>query len=110
VFFEMIGLEMTTQWIGPDENLKLNDVGFLIRFDNSNTGAERWELRDTPACKNISHEPVLNGWCGSYNNISTNATGMSKVVRVARNGRCLVQSIDGQELKAALEELGYPDL
>ena len=101
---------MTTQWIGPDETLSLGDKGFLIEFENTNTGGERYELRDTPAHTNQSHQPRLVGWCGSYNNLGTHANGMAKVIRVAKNGRCLVQFLEGDELQAALEGLGYPDL
>ncbi len=101
---------MTTKWIGPDETLSLGDVGFFIEFHNENTGGERYELRDTPAHTNRSHQPRLVGWCGTYNNIGTHAAGMAKVIRVAKNGRCLVQFLEGDELQAELEELGYPDL
>lgn len=101
---------MTTQWIGPDENLKLSDVGFLVHFKNQLKRYERYDLRDTPAHTNESHKPRLHGWCGSYNDLSTYAKGMGKVIRVAKNGRCLIQPLEGDELQAALEELGYPDL
>lgn len=102
---------MKTQWIGPDETLALGSVGFLIKFSNHmNGGYERWELRDTPACTNQSRRPLLDGWCGSYNDLSTEAYGMGKVIRVAKNSRCLVESLDGAELQTALDSLGYPDL
>ena len=35
---------------------------------------------------------------------------MARVERLARNGRALVRKLDGDELAAALEELGYPEL
>lgn len=101
---------MKTQWIGPDENLALDQVGFLIRFSNENNAGTRYVLRDTPASTNQSHEPRLHGWCGSYDNISTTAEGMVKVIRMARNGRALVQELEGEELANGLEELGYPEL
>jgi hypothetical protein len=44
------------------------------------------------------------------NNTSTTAEGMGIVEKVARNGRALVRPLDGPELMAALEELGYPEL
>ena len=106
----MNGNEMTNKWIGPDESLNLGDIGFLIEFSNPRKNSERWELRDTPACENMSGAPRLDGWCGSTNDLSTNAHGMGKVVRVAKNGRCLIQPLDGDALDGALEELGYPDL
>lgn len=98
------------RWIGPDESLKLGDKGFLIEFSNEVRDTERWELRDTPAHTNQSHQPRLKGWCGSYNDTSTQAHGMGKVIRVAKNGRCLIETLAGDELAVALEELGYPDL
>jgi hypothetical protein len=101
---------MTTQWIGPDESLNVGDVGFLIEFSNPFKHSENWVLRDTPAHTNQSHEPRLRGWCGSWNDTSTNAHGMAKVVRVARNGRAQIVHLVGDELAAALEDLGYPDL
>ena len=101
---------MTNTWIGPDESLNLGDKGFLIEFSNSVRHTERWELRDTPAHTNQSNQPRLEGWCGSTNDLSTSAHGMGKVIRVAKNGRCLIQTLEGDELAAALEELGYPDL
>jgi len=98
-----------THWIGPDETLKVGDFGFLIVKDD-NFGGERWSLSDTPAHTNMSHEPRLNGWCGTYNDIATFARGMAKVVKIARNGRAQVVRLGGVELVEALEELGYPEL
>jgi hypothetical protein len=97
------------QWIGPDESLNVGDVGFLIEFSNPSK-SETWTLRDTPAHTNQSHQPRLHGWCGSWNNTNTNAHGMVKVVKVAKNGRAQVVQLEGDELRAALEELGYPEL
>jgi hypothetical protein len=110
VLLVTIGNDMTQQWIGPDESLSLGDVGFLIQFSNENNGGSNWVLRDTPAYTNVSNVAELHGWCGSWNNVSTHAHGMAKVIRVAKNGRCLVEALDGEELQLALEELGYPDL
>lgn len=102
---------MTTQWIGPDESLKLGDKGFWIEKQNPyNGGWEKHELRDTPAHTNQSNRPLLDGYCGSYNNVATYGRGSAKVIRVAKNGRCLIQTIEGQELTDFLEESGYPDL
>lgn len=101
---------MNSKWIGPDELLRLDDVGFLVEFSNPSKGSENWVLRALPACGNRSGEPMLYGWCGSFNDLSTNAHGMARVVRVARNGRVLVAPITGAELAGALEELGYPEM
>ncbi len=82
-------------------------MGFLVRISPQGE-ADRYQLRDTPAYTNQSREPRLDGWCGSWNNTST--SGMGIVEKVARNGRALVRLLDGPELLAALEELGYPEL
>ena len=101
---------MKQQWIGPDENLSVGDVGFLIDFTNHAKGFTRYELRNIPAHTNQSCQPRLVGWCGTYNDLITYADGMAKVVRVAKNGRCLVERLEGDDLTAALEDLGYPEL
>lgn len=99
-----------SKWIGPSEDLDVGQIGFLIEFSNPVKGSETWVLRDTPAHTNQSHQPQLSGWCGSYNDTSTHAHGMAKVVKVARNGRAQVVALNGAELTDALEELGYPEL
>ena len=99
-----------TRWIGPDETLTVGQVGFLVEFSNAIRRSERYELRDRPPYTNQSHEPTLVGWCGSYNDLSTTGHGMARVVRLARNGRALVEELAGADLTAALEELGYPEL
>ena len=100
----------STRWIGPDDTLTVGTIGFLIEHSNENTGVSRFELRDTPPYTNRSHEPRLTGWCGTWNNVGTYGQGMARVKRLARNGRALVRKLDGDELAAALEELGYPEL
>ncbi len=65
---------------------------------------------DTPARTNRSHEDKLYGWCGSYNNVSTNACGAWRVTRIAKNGRMLISKLTGDELATFLEEMGFPDL
>lgn len=100
----------TTRWIGPDPTLSVGDIGFLIENANESNGGSQFFLRDTPAHTNRSHEPRLRGWCGTWNNVSTEAHGMVRVERLARNGRALVIELTGDELTEALEELGYPEL
>ena len=73
-------------------------------------GSENLVLRDTPAHTNQSHQPKLYGWCGSYNDTNTTACGIAKVIAIARNGRVKVQSLEGDDLREALSELGYPGL
>lgn len=101
---------MTTTWIGPDQNLTVGEIGFLIENNDENNASSRYYLRDTPAHTNQSHEPRLHGWCGSWNNVGTYGCGMVRVERVAKNGRAFVRELEGAELTAALDELGYPEL
>lgn len=99
-----------TLWIGPDESLTLGQYGFLIETSHTNDGWIQYTLSDTPARTNRSHEPKLYGWCGTWNDIATHARGMYRVVRLARNHRAYVEELEGADLGAALEELGYPNL
>lgn len=102
---------MTTKWIGPDDKLELGQTGFLI-LHCPEQGGNRYELRDQPARTNNTHKARLTGWCGSYNNVSTHAEGLGKVIRMARNGRALVETIeaDSDEEKTILEDLGWSGL
>lgn len=99
---------MTQKWI--DEQDFDGDKGFLVEFYNSNAECWRYALRNTPAYTNRSNEPRLNGWCGSYNNLSTTGCGAWKVLRVAKSGRMLIEEMEGEELNEFLEEMGYPEL
>lgn len=101
---------MTTMWIGPQEDLEVGSMGFLIEFSNPIQNSQRYTLRDTPAYTNQSYEPRLNGWCGSYNDTSTHARGFWKVVKVAKNGRAKIEEMTGEARAEALEEFGYPEL
>lgn len=100
----------TTRWIGPDDRLAADMVGFLWCKSNAIQGWDRVTLEDRPPYTNQSHQPRLSGWCGTYNDIATYAQGVWKVVRMARNGRAFIRSLSGTELRDALEELGYPEL
>lgn len=101
---------MTTKWIDEQEQYSVGDKAFLIEFSHENTGAESYVLRDQPAHTNVSREPRLKGWCGSYNNVSTSADGAWEVMRIAKSGRYLIQELKGEDLAAFLEEMGYPGL
>lgn len=90
---------MSNIWIDHDyADHAAGRVGFLV------------ELRSRPAHTNKSHEPRLHGWCGTTDDVSTNAHGMAVVTRVAKNGRALIRRLQDEELAAALEAHGYPDL
>lgn len=101
---------MTKKWIDEQEGYNVGDAGFLVRNSHETDGWDRYHLRDMPAHTNVSRVPRLVGWCGSYNNISTSACGVWKVVRVAKNGRMLITETDADETATFLEEMGYPDL
>ncbi len=92
------------------ENLEEGDVGFLVERTNNVTNGSSFSLNEHPAVKNLSGESVLCGWCGTTNDVGVYAHGMAKVVRVCKNGRAQVADLEGEELKAALEEYGYPEL
>lgn len=99
-----------TMWIGPQEDLDVGDRGFLIEFSHWTKQSSQYVLRDTPAKTNQSLEPLLRGWCGSYNDMSTNARGFWEVVKMAKNGRAKIKEVEGAALAEALEEFGYPEL
>ena len=97
---------MSTHWIGGHwtEEFVSGQSGFLVSVGG------RLELRDRPAHTNSSHEPRLRGWCGSWNNVDTDALGLAVVTRVAKNGRAQVRTLQGEDEAKALEALGWPDL
>lgn len=97
-------------WIGPDAALAAGDAGFLIERSNAAQGWRRYSLESLPAHTNQSRRPRLYGWCGTTDDVSVQAQGMAQVVRVAGNGRALVEPLAGADLRAALEKLGYPEL
>ncbi len=101
---------MAQMWIDEQEEFGAGDSAFLISFYNENTGGTRYTLRNQPAYTNVTNEPRLNGWCGSYNNISTHAEGVVKVVRIAKSGRYLVAHLTLKENEDFLNEMGYPEL
>jgi hypothetical protein len=100
---------MSNRYIGPGEYDE-GQIGFLIEHSNPVKRSETWSLSDLPAHTNQSHEPRLHGWCGSWNDTSTNARGVWRVVKVLPNGRAKIEELVGEELATALEELGYPEL
>lgn len=101
---------MTAQFIGPDDSLSVGQIGFLVEISNPVQQYERLELRDHPPHTNQSREPRLFGWCGSWNDTSTNALGLWRVVEIKANGRARIEELTGEERAAALDELGYPEL
>jgi hypothetical protein len=100
----------TRLWIGPDDRLQVGQTGFLVERSNPVQGWRRRSLDSLPPTTNRSHQPRLTGWCGSYNDTSTCGCGMARVVRLAGNGRALVEVLAGDDLRQALEQAGYPEL
>jgi len=105
---------MTTKWIDEQgcagRGYDLGDKAFLVSFYNENNGSTKYVLRDQPAYTNVTKQPRLTGWCGSYNNVATESEGAWKVTRIAKSGRYLIEQLEGQELVEFLEEMGYPEL
>lgn len=87
-------------------------AGFLIRCKPDGRPARHY-LGDRPGRKNLSREPVLRGWLGSTDNISEDALGLARIVRITDTGdRALIRLIPAgsDEEVSALEFLGWPDL
>jgi len=101
-----------TLWMDNME-YEVGQIGFLVL-----RSGDRWsniKLYSRPAHTNQSHEPRLYGWCGSTNNISVDARGLGRVVRIAQaTERAMVLYLDQPEDAGIvipwLAENGYPDL
>lgn len=101
----------TTRWIGTEgDQFEVGQTGFLVEVHDTMKGWRRFDLRDHPAKTNMSFEPRLHGWCGTSNDVACHAHGMAIVERVAKNGRAFVRELEGDELVAALDDFGYPEL
>lgn len=101
----------STRWIGNESDaFTVGQVGFLVEISHATKGWTRYEVREHPPKTNQSFKPMLRGWCGSYNDVSTYGLGMVRVERVTKNGRAFVRELTGGDLVHALDDLGYPDL
>jgi hypothetical protein len=97
-------------WI-DDDNCEITSgrIGFLVETDRElDGGAKTYSLRAHPARGNQSGAPTLDGWCGSWNNVSTYGRGLARVARQAKNGRLCLARVPATP--ALLDELGYPEL
>ena len=101
---------MTQTWIDADPGVTAGVVGFLVEHHNTRHSVSSLCLEDRPAHGNQSPAPHLHGWCGTFNDVATYARGVVRVDQVLSNGRALVQELAGDELHAALQALGYPEL
>ena len=99
------------KWIGREmDTYRIGEIGFLVSREHHLRGTERWDISEHPAHTNMSHAPRLTGWCGTSNDVAVYAHGLARVVRIAKNGRALVERLAGEAEAVALEDLGYPDL
>ena len=99
-------------WMSADPSYSdIGDLGFVAEVLNFNTRQDWHEFGTSPCRKNLSHEPVLSGWCGSTNNINRVAIGVGIITRITKSGeRMLVKILKGADLTSALDALGWPDL
>lgn len=103
-------MKVETKWIDEQDGFSIGEAGFLVERENSTTGADHYSLESAPAHTNQSHMPRLNGWCGSYNDLSLHACGAWRIVEQAKNGRMRIKELAGDDLRRFLEEAGYPEL
>lgn len=103
---------MATHWLkyNPLNEWQKGDVGYLIMTSPDRRGGDYYTLSTAPARTNMSHEPMLEGWCGSYNNVSTYACGVARVVRATEAGCVQVwKEDDSEKILAILDKLGWED-
>lgn len=99
------------KWVDGDGEMTVGSKGFLTCNHHELKGWSRYKLRDMPPKTNSSFEDRPYGWCGTYDNIATYGEGVWEVIRIAKNGRALLQEItDTETLAGYLDETGYPDL
>lgn len=100
------------QWIGDGGGLSVGDVGFLVGSveRGREEEGETYSVRGSPARTKWSGEPVLVGQLGATKDVNRFARGVVRVLQVAPNGPALVEPLEGDELSAALVELGWPSL
>jgi hypothetical protein len=104
---------MNTEWVGPfcaSDHISIGTVHFLTFMYFHNSDEHRFDLRDKPARSIHSQKPTLVGSCGGFKNVSLEARGLVRVIRVCKNGRALVRKLEGAELATALDSLGWPQL
>lgn len=105
---ESIKSEFDGKFVGDARHkFKVGDVGFLLELTPQN-GAKRTELRDSPARTAQTLTDILYGFIDGRTAVE--ALGVAKVVEVAKNGRGKVQTLWGDDLATALNELGYPEI
>ena len=101
----------THTWVGPlRETYNAGEVYFMLRNENP-TGSTFKYLRDVPAVTIDTMQSRLYGFVGSTDRgVQTYADGVVRIEAPLKNGRVLVEKLEGEALQAALNTLGYPDL
>jgi hypothetical protein len=94
--------------------LTVGDVGFLLEISPINEEGQRprrkrVEIRDNPVRTAGTLEEMLFGYLEG-DRTDVEALGVATVVEAAPNGRGKLQSLWGDEARAALQKLGYPEL
>ena len=87
----------------------MGSVHFLTCLYFQGSEVYRYDLRDKPA-RSTHGQPMLDGICGNFKDVSLEACGLVRVTRVCKNGRAYVRVLEGAELYTSLDALGYPDL
>jgi hypothetical protein len=100
---------MNTQWIDVHEQQRPGDVGFLVRATHLLKGWARTTLQDEPVRTNLGGRPLLTGWAGTTDDVSVYALGLAELVKI-RGRRGQVRLVEGSELVAGLEVMGWPEL
>ncbi len=84
----------------PDALEKEDGNYFLIRHSPTmgSNSEEHYALAENPGRKNMSHEECVEGWLGSTNNLSSQAEGAVKLMRVGDHQTITITPIDPQEI------------
>lgn len=104
-----IKAEFDGKWAGDARHrFTVGEVGFLMEL-KPEYGQKRLEVRDSPVRTAGSLDDILFGEV-SGGRTFVEALGVAKITEVAKNGRGKVQTLWGEDLDAALLELGYPEI
>jgi hypothetical protein len=112
---QFISATFDGKWAGDARHaLKVGEVGFLLELTPVSANPnfkprKRLEIRPHPGRLAGSLEEMLYGVIEG-DRTDVECLGVAKVTEVAPNGRGRVQTLWGDEARAALETLAYPDL
>jgi len=72
-------------WDAPWHSAVVPSLEFYaVVIFNTNTGREFTRGQSEPACKNMSGEQCVDGWCGTTNNVDVSAIGKWQIVSANR--------------------------